>query len=553
MLPPADLATEEVTVSRRMMVAMAWSLLIKNGTVVDGSGGAPMAADVAVDGDRIAAVAPGLVGEAVHVIDAGGLVVAPGFIDIHSHSDFFYHRCPSAESKVRQGVTTEVVGMCSFSPAPVDPSRHGLMETLASTLGSELEIAWTGFGEYLDGLAARDLSVNVVHFVGHAPLRLAAMGADDRPPSTDDLTRMTALLGEALDAGAYGFSTGLVYAPSAFAETDELIALARAMSDRGGLYFSHIRGESGTLIEAIDEAIRIGEEGGVGLQIAHVKAAGRENWPKMDDALGRIDDARGRGLDVTADVYPYAASSTMMALLLPAWVHDGGIPRLLERLSDQDSRRRIIEECALVDDRWETPSGSAGWDEIMIATCPDPAWTGRTLAERARDRDRPGAEAMMDLLVEHEGAVSMVLFSQAEDNVKKALCHPFVMVGSDSIGLSSGPGPHAGSPHPRMYGTFPRVLGRYVRDEGLLTLEEAVAKMTGRPAAKLGLAGRGLVRNGCHADLAIFDAETVTDRATFEDPHQHPDGIPYVIVNGEVIVEGESYHAHAAGRVLRRG
>lgn len=530
---------------------MTWSLLIKNGIVVDGSGADRRAADVAIAGDRIAAIAPGLEGEAARVIDASGLMVAPGFIDIHSHSDFFYQHCPSAESKVRQGVTTEVVGMCSFSPAPVHAERRDLIAELAAALGARLDVGWTGFGEYLDHLDSLGLSVNVVQFVGHGALRLAAMGADDRPPSPDELERMKRLLVEAIEAGAHGFSTGLVYAPSAFAETAELVELARAMAGSGGQYFTHIRGEADTLVAAVEEAIRIAADGGVGLQIAHIKAAGRENWPKMDTVLGLIDDARARGLDVSADVYPYAASSTVMVSLLPRWAHDGGLPELVKRLADAEARRRIVADCSRPDDRWQTTSGSVGWDDVMIATCGDPRLEGMTLAELAANSGRPGAEAMMDLLLRFDGKVSMVLFSQTEDNVRKAIRHGAVMIGSDSIGLTCGHGPHPGKPHPRMYGTFPRVLGRYVREERLLSWEEGVARMSGRPAAKLGLSGRGLLRDGYFADVAIFDPATIGDAATFRDPHRYPAGISHVIVNGAVIVEGERFHSLPAGRVLR--
>lgn len=531
---------------------MAWSLLIRNGTVIDGSGADRRKADVAVAGDRIAAISPRLEGEAARVIDADGLMVAPGFIDIHSHSDFFYQHCPSAESKVRQGVTTEVVGMCSFSPAPVHHERRHLVEELAASLGARLDVAWSGFGEYLDYLDSLALSVNVVQFVGHGALRLAAMGAADRPPSAGELARMKAHLAEAIEAGAYGFSTGLVYAPSAFADTAELIALARSMAQGGGLYFSHIRGEANTLVEAVEEAIRISAESGVGLQIAHVKAAGRENWPKMDTVLGLIDEARRRGLDVSADVYPYPASSTVMVSLLPRWVHDGGMPALVRRLSEPESRQRILSECSRPGDRWGTTAGSVAWDDVMIATCADPGLEGITIAELANRQGRPGAEAMMELLLRFGGKVSMVLFSQTEDNVRKAIRHGAVMIGSDSIGLTCGHGPHAGKPHPRMYGTFPRVLARYVREEGLLSWEDGVARMTGRPAAKLGLASRGLLREGYFADVAIFDPREIGDTATFRDPHHYPRGISRVIVNGRVVVDGSRFNPLPAGRVLRR-
>lgn len=532
---------------------MAWSLLIRDGMLIDGTGAPGRAADVAVDGDRIAAVGPRLAGEARRVLDASGRVVAPGFIDIHSHSDLFYFGCPSAESKIRQGVTTEVVGMCSFSPAPVHPERRDAVRTWAGGIGASLDLRWQTFAEYLDALRALRPSINVVQFVGHGALRLATIGAENRPASRDDLQAMERLLAEALDAGAFGFSTGLVYPPSAYGSTDELVALARSMAARRGLYFSHVRGESRTLEESILEAIRIGEEGGVGVQIAHVKAAGRENWAKIDAVLAAIDAARQRGVDVAGDVYPYHAGSTKMDNLLPAWVHDGGIARLLERLGDPAARRRIVEECLVGGERWGTLSlGSIGFDEVLIATCNDRELEGLSLAALARKTGRPPAEALMDLLLRQRATVSMVAFSQSPDNVGRVLAHPAIMVGSDSLGLAGGPGPHAGKPHPRMYGTFPRVLGVHVREQKLLPLETAVHKMTGMCAARLGIPDRGVVRPGAAADLTVFDPATVKDEATYADPHRYPTGIPFVIVNGAVVVDDGRFVAQGTGRVLTR-
>jgi N-acyl-D-amino-acid deacylase len=529
---------------------LAWSLLIKNGSVIDGSGAPAFRADVAVDGDRIVAIGPGMQGGAQREIDATGLYVTPGFIDIHSHSDLFFLDCPSAESKVRQGVTTEVVGMCGFSPAPVHPERASMVEAWVGGIGSRLKVGWKSFGEYLDRLRLATPSVNIVHFVGHGALRLAVIGPDSRAPTLDEQKAMEKLLAEALDAGTFGYSTGLVYAPSAYAQTGELIALARSMASRGGLYFSHIRGEAGTLERAILEAIGIGETAGVPIQIAHMKAAGRENWGKMERALRLIDEARARGVDVTADIYPYTAGSTKMDTLLPAWVHDGGVARLLERIGDRATRRKIIDECSVDGDRWRTTSGAVGLDEVLIATCPRQELEGLTLAELARRRGETPAEAMLNLLAEARAQVSMIIFTMSEANVARGLAHPHVMIGSDSLGLSSGPGPHPGKPHPRMYGTFPRVLGQYVREERLLSWETAINKMTGMPAAKLGLSERGLIQPRYFADLAIFDPATVKDEATYKDPHRYPSGIPYVIVNGQIVVGDGAMKPVPAGRVL---
>src|SRR5436309_2535668 len=413
---------------------MTWSLLIRNGSLIDGTGAPARRADVAVEGDRVVAVGSGLQGEARRVIDAGGHVVAPGFIDAHAHSDLFYFDCPAAESKLRQGCTTEVVGMCSFSPAPVSP-------------------------------ASRD--------------------------------------------------------------------------------------EAAMLEASIVEAIRIGVEGKVGVQIAHVKAAGRENWSKIDRALALMDEARARGVDVWGDAYPYHAGSTKMDNLLPAWVHDGGVAKLLERIGDRATRRRIVEECLVDGERWGTAAmGAVGFDEIRIATCARRDLEGLTLAALARQTGTTPAEAMLNLLLAEKATVAMVAFSQSPDNVEKVLRHPAIMVGSDSIGLFAGEAPKPGKPHPRAYGTFPRVLGVYAREHKLFSLETAVHKMTGMPAARLRLRDRGRVHEGYAADVVVFDPATVKDEATFADPHRYPTGISHVIVNGDVVVDSGRFRAAGSGRVL---
>src|SRR5207248_1639290 len=397
---------------------------------------------------------PGLPGAADLVLDVAGRVVAPGFIDMHSHSDLFYFGCPSAESKIRQGVTTEVVGMCSFSQAPVRPGRQALVKGWVGGIGVTPDLPWETFGEYLDALRSVRPSVNVVHLVGHGALRIAAMGFEARPAGADDLRGMERLLGEAMDAGAWGFSTGLVYPPSAYANTEELIALARSMRSRHGFYFSHVRGESSMLLDSIAEAIRIGDDGGVPAQIAHVKASGR------------------------GDV------------------------------------------------------------------------AGLNLAQIATQTGKAPAEALMDLLREEKCTVGMVSFSQSLDNVAKVLAHPALMIGSDSIPLFEGEGDRPGKPHPRSYGTFPRVLSEYARERKLFALETAVHKMTGLPAARLGLRDRGVVSAGAVADLAVFDAATVKDESTYPDTHRYPTGIPYVIANGHVAVDGGRLVGPRAGRVL---
>jgi N-acyl-D-amino-acid deacylase len=529
---------------------MAWSLLVRGGTVVDGSGAPGRRADVAVEGERVTAVAPSLTGEAARVIDATGRVVAPGFIDMHSHSDLFYFACPSAESKIRQGVTTEVVGMCSFSQAPVRPEHQALVKGWVGGIGLTPELQWETFGQYLDALRSVRPAVNVAHFVGHGALRIAAMGFAARPADAGEIAAMERHLGEALDAGAWGFSTGLVYPPSSYADTRELVALARAMAPRGGQYASHIRGESSMLLDSIREAIRIGEEAGVRVEVSHVKASGRENWPKIDAALRLLEDARARGVDVAGDVYPYNAGSTKMDNLMPAWSHEGGTARLLERLADPTIRRRIVEECLVDGERWGTVAqGGVGFDQIFIASCRRRELEGLSLAQLAQQSGQAPAEALMNLLVDERCTVSMVSFSQSIENVAKVLAHPALTVGSDSIPLFEGAGDKPGRPHPRSYGTFPRVLSEYARERKLFSLETAVNKMTGMPAQRLGLRDRGLVQAGFFADLTIFDPATVRDESTYPDPHRYPAGIPFVVVNGTVAVD-DGRMAARAGRVL---
>ena len=530
---------------------MAWSLLIRGGSVVDGAGGPARAADVAVEGERIAAVGPGLSGQADRVIDAAGKMVSPGFIDMHSHSDLFYFACPSAESKIRQGVTTEVVGMCSFSQAPLRPDQRDIVRGWAGGIGASLDLRWETFAQYLDALRSVRPSVNIAHFVGHGALRIAAMGFEARPAGGDDMKGMQRLLGEAMDAGAFGFSTGLVYAPSAYSDTPELIALAKSISARGGYYFSHIRGESSMLLDSINEAIRIGEEGGVGVQVSHVKASGKENWPKIDAALRLFETARARGVDVLGDVYPYNAGSTKLDNMMPIWAHDGGIAKLLERLADRATRRRIVEECLIDGERWGTVSqGGIGFDQVFIATCKRRELEGLNLAQIARQGGQPPAEVLMNLLLEEKCTVGMVSFSQSLENVSKVLAHPALMIGSDSIPLYEGEGDRPGKPHPRTYGTFPRVLGEYARERRLFSVETAVHKMTGMAAARIGLRERGLVQPGYFADLTVFDPATVKDESTYAEPHRYPTGIPYVLVNGTVVVDAGRMGAARPGRVL---
>jgi N-acyl-D-amino-acid deacylase len=392
------------------------------------------------------------------------------------------------------------------------------------------------------------VALNVAQLIGHGTLRLAAMGFARRPPTAGEQRAMERMMDEAMADGAWGLATGLIYAPGSYAATEEIIGIARRAAGRG-FYASHIRGEGATLLDAVAEAIQVGREGGLPAQVSHIKAAGRPNWGKVADALALIDAARAQGQDVMADVYPYTASSTTLRTLLPDWVLEGGIDAMLKRLADPRDRERI---------RRELTGGGEGllrgleWSDIMVAYAPSrPEAQGRRLAEIAAARGEDPLDAAIEVIVAEQGKGYMILFQLDEADLRRALAHPHVMIGSDGSALAAE-GPLAvGKPHPRSYGTFPRVLGRYARDERALTLPEAVWKMTGLPARRLGLADRGVLAPGAMADVVVFDAATVADRATYEDPHRYAGGIGHVLVNGRVVVADGEHTGALPGRVLR--
>lgn len=529
---------------------MTFDLLIKHGTVIDGTGRPGVVADVGISGGRVTAVAPVLEGEAACNLDASGRVVAPGFIDAHTHSDFTLLSAPGADSKVRQGITTEVVGNCGFSPAPVAPQTLDLLKEYVGFLNADLPWNWQRLGEYYQRVSDQGCAMNLAPLVGHGAVRIAVMGFADRAPSTDELVRMQRLVGEAMEDGAFGLSSGLVYTPGCYGDTAELVALARVAGQAGGVYATHMRGEGGTLDEAIAEALSIGEQADVPVQISHLKASGRENWGKMERALRMIEAGRERGIAVTADIYPYIAGSTTMTSLFPAWTLEGGMERFLARIGDRDTRRRIIDEVQGGGAGWSRATGSLGWDDILVASCQQQKqFEGCTVAQIAAAAGKEPPEAMMDFLLAEQGKVAVVLFMMSEENVARGIAHPLLMIGSDSLALATGQG---GKPHPRTYGTFPRVLGKYVRDECRLSLEEGIRKMTSMTADKFGLSDRGVLAEGKAADITIFDAATVADQATFDEPHQYSTGIDYVIVNGQVVVDRGVQHPVLPGRVLRK-
>jgi N-acyl-D-amino-acid deacylase len=527
-----------------------YDLLIRNAKVVDGTGNPWFKGDVAVAGASIAAVGR-VTGEAARVIEANGLCVCPGFIDVHAHGDFTPFDKTVVDYKLRQGITTEVNGNCGFSAAPVHPSTVGLVRKyVEGFIAPEQGVPWNwrSLGEYLDTIAQARLAINIAPLIGHGALRAAAMGYEQRAPSAAELDTMQALTRESMQQGAFGLSTGLVYVPGTYAQTDEIIDIATVAARYGGLYATHMRNEGERLFEAFDEAIQIGRHAEIPVQISHHKAAGKPNYGKIRTTLKRLEDERAQGLDITVDQYPYTASSTTLASLLPPWAQVGGVPKILERLRDPATRREISTAMIADPRHGKNMIRGCDWDEILIASVKsarNKACEGKSLQQIAEMRGEEPMESALDLLVDEECAVAMIMFTMAEEDVRTVMRHPATMIGTDGIWSH-------GKPHPRIYGTYPRILGTYVRQECLLSIEEAVRKMTAFPAQKFGLWKKGIVREGMDADLVIFNPETIAERSTFQDPHQYPAGLPYVILNGQVVVDQERYTGKLAGQLVKK-
>jgi N-acyl-D-amino-acid deacylase len=527
------------------------SFLIKDGLILDGSGCQGVRADVLVAGGRIAAVGQGLAAAGATVVDAGGLVVAPGFIDSHTHSDRTVFHAPLGQSKLMQGVTTEVIGNCGIGLFPAKAARRRELEAYLATMEGELPpggIEWEDMDGFARAVERLGLGRNLAPLVAHGTLRITAMGSADREPSAAEMDEMKALLARSLAQGAWGMSTGLIYPPGSFAATAELIELAKVLAAHQAVYTSHIRGESGTLAAAVEEAVSIAAAGRARVLVSHLKAIGKPYWGQGLKALARLAEARAQGLDVWADQYPYEATSTLLTALLPGWVQDGGTEAMLWRLADADLHSRIREAVR------EQMTVRGGPERVRIAslkTAANAKYVGKTVAEMAEDRLLTPEDAVVALLKEEGGGVEAIYFSLGSEDLEGIIGCDFVAVGSDGSGLDPAKDGDM-MVHPRNYGTFPRVLGLYVREKGLLTLEAAVRKMTALPAAIFGIRDRGLLQPGYAADIVIFDPNRVRDRADFADPHQYAEGIEYVFVNGAPAVAGGRLTGGGRGEVLRR-
>ncbi|HKG60515.1 MAG TPA: D-aminoacylase [Pyrinomonadaceae bacterium] len=529
-----------------------FDLLIKNGRIVDGSGRAAYVADVALKGDRIVSIGKLSQATATRTIDAQGLVIAPGFIDLLGQSETYLLIDPRAMSKVMMGVTTEITGE-GESIAPINERQIKEQEDFLKRFS--LTIDWRTLDEYFKRLEKQGSGVNLGTFVGATQVREYVIGYDDRPPTPPELDQMKKLVADAMRDGALGLSTSLQYVPARFAKTDELIELAKVAHQYGGIYATHQRSEANTIDASLDEVFEIAQKAQIPVEIWHLKTAYKKNWGRMSHVLARIKQARDRGLDVTADIYPYIAGSTALSACLPPWAQEGGVDKMLARLRDPQTRQRLKKEISEDQTEWENIYlGSGGPSGVLIGSVVNrelDSLQGKRISEIAAEQRKDPLDTVFDLILADHGQTGAIYFMMSEADMRAAMQAPFVSFCTDS-GSRATDGPLAGSKsHPRGWGSYPRILGRYVRDEKLLSLEAAINKMTGAPAARVGLRDRGLIKEGMFADITIFDPAKVIDKATFESPNQYPVGIEYVLVNGKISVDKGQRTAALAGRVLR--
>ncbi|HUP45337.1 MAG TPA: D-aminoacylase, partial [Thermoanaerobaculia bacterium] len=528
----------------------AHDVVIRNAVIYDGSGNPPVRGAVAIDGDRVRAV--GEAGRGRVEIDAGGMAVAPGFINMLSWATESLLVDGRSQSDIRQGVTLEVFGE-GWSMGPLNEAMK--REMVEQQGDVKFDVTWTTLGEYLDHLVRRGISPNVASFVGATTVRIHELGYEDRAPTSQELARMKELVRQAMREGVLGVGSSLIYAPAFYAKTGELIELSRAAGESGGMYISHMRSEGNELLEAVDELITIAREADVPAEIYHLKAAGEQNWPKMDEVIAKVNAARASGLRITADMYTYPAGATGLDAMMPPWVQEGGFRKWKERLQDPSIRGRLLAEMTTATDDWENLYLLAGTaDRVLLSGFKSDVLkplTGKTLAEVAKSRGRSPAETAIELVIEDDSRVETVYFLMSEENIRKQIALPWVSFDSDAASLAPEGVFLKSNPHPRAYGNFARLLAKYVRDEQVIPIEEAVRRLTSLPAQTLRIQSRGLLQPGYFADIVVFDPATVQDHATFERPHQYATGVVHVFVNGVQVLRDGEHTGATPGRVVR--
>jgi N-acyl-D-amino-acid deacylase len=529
-----------------------YDLIIRNGAIYDGSGSAPSIGDVAINGDTIAAVGRLSNARSRTEIDAKGLAVAPGFINMLSWATDSLIVDGRSQGDIRQGVTLEVFGE-GWSMGPLNEKMK--KEAVEQQGDIKYDIEWATLDEYLEHLVKRGISPNVASFVGATTVRIYVLGYEDRPPTPQELDKMRQLVRQAMEEGALGVGSSLIYAPAFYAKTDELIELCKVAAEYGGMYISHIRSEGNRLLEAVDELITIAREAKIPAEIYHLKAAGKSNWHKMDAVIKKVEAARTQGLKITADMYTYPAGATGLDAAMPPWVQEGGLKEWINRLKDPTIRERVKREMTTPTDKWENLFLAAGSPEnLLLVEFKNDALkplTGKTLAEVAKMRGKSPEETAMDLVIEDGSRVGTVYFLMSEENIKKQIALPWVSFGSDAGSLAPEGVFLKSSTHPRAYGNFARLLGKYVRDEKVITLQEAIRRLTSLPASNLKLDRRGMLKTGYFADIAIFDPAKIQDYATFEKPHQYSTGMIHVFVNGVQVLKDGEHTGAKPGRVVR--
>lgn len=537
--------------SAQMLSAKGLDVIIRGGTVYDGSGRKPVKADVGIVGDKVVSIGDLSRQKALISIDASGMAVAPGFINMLSWSTESLIVDPRSLGELRQGVTTQIFGE-GFSMGPLNERMKKQMKDDQGDL--KFDIGWTTLAEYLQYLEKRGVSQNVASYVGATTIRMNVIGEEDKQPTPEQMQQMRELVRREMEAGALGIGTSLIYAPAFYAKTEELIEMCKVAAKYKGKYISHMRSEGNRLIEAVEELLRISREAKIPAEIYHLKAAGKENWPKMDKVLAMVEAARKNGMKITADMYTYPAGATGLDAAMPPWVLDGGYPELFKRLKDPATRKKIIDEIRTPTDKWENLYLAAGSAErvLLVGFKNDKLkpLTGKTLAEVAKMRGTDPETTILDLVLEDQSRVGTVYFLMDEENIKKQIKKPWVSFGSDAESIAPEGAFLKSNPHPRSYGNFARLLGKYVRDEKVISLSEAVRRLSSLPATNLGLDRRGSLRPGYFADVVVFDPRTIADKATFDKPHQFAVGVRDVLVNGVPLLRNGEHTGKFSGRAL---